>query len=383
MPWNVFQDDGRYCVHKLNDDGSKGEQVACHDTEEQARRQVEALYANNPEARAPKTYTAADREKANTMSDGSFPIDNVADLKRAIASYGRGNPPPSAARKAAIKAHIIRRARALGAMDQLPEDWRSMSDDNGEHRSIDFDTLGLEKRSVELSDVDLSGDGLHFSGYAAMFDVEADLGDFTESVSRGAFRKVLGSGQNVPMFYDHDPRWGPLATTGAETLHLREDNKGLRVEADLDGDHIMLPTLRSQVRRGDVSGMSFGFVAGKGNSRIEHRGTKPHRNLIGFHRLLDVSPTWVPAYDATTLEMRSALAALRLAEDLGFNNLQQILSGAYQQLEDGAAQDHDADTSVVEQQEEQRSGVDGPMARAAARKRRLQAMGLTLPRDLR
>lgn len=57
------------------------------------------------------------------MPDGSFPIANKSDLKNAIQAFGR------AKNKAAAKAHIIRRARALGATDLLPDDWKKSSKD--------------------------------------------------------------------------------------------------------------------------------------------------------------------------------------------------------------------------------------------------------------
>ena len=51
------------------------------------------------------------------MSDGSFPIVTVGDLQNAIQAFGRaGNP-------SAAKRHIIRRAKALGRSDLLPESW--------------------------------------------------------------------------------------------------------------------------------------------------------------------------------------------------------------------------------------------------------------------
>lgn len=53
------------------------------------------------------------------MDDGSFPIKNVGDLKNAIRAVGRAKDPAKA------KAHIISRARALGATDELPDGWVS------------------------------------------------------------------------------------------------------------------------------------------------------------------------------------------------------------------------------------------------------------------
>jgi HK97 family phage prohead protease len=234
-------------------------------------------------------------------------------------------------------------------------------------------------RSVPLTDVSISDDGLRFSGYAAVFDKEANLGDFTEEIRRGAFRKVLAKGDNVPMYWDHDERIPPLATTRGGTLRLSEDATGLHVEATLDNDHYMTSTLRSMVRRGDVSGMSFGFIAGQGNQIVEERAGKPHRVLTGFRMLLDVSPTWNPFYEGTSVEMRSALAEVRKAQ---LESEQRVVSGEYQQADDGAT---DTGTEVVreavdEAVQERDSGVSEAQAELAARGRRLQLMGLSLPK---
>ena len=53
------------------------------------------------------------------MPDGSYPIVNRGDLQNAIQSYGR------ASNKGAVKEHIMRRARALGLEDMLPEQWKN------------------------------------------------------------------------------------------------------------------------------------------------------------------------------------------------------------------------------------------------------------------
>lgn len=57
----------------------------------------------------------ADSGKA--LPDGSFPIVTVGDLRNAISAFGR------AGNKAAAKRHIIKRAKALGRTDLLPEEW--------------------------------------------------------------------------------------------------------------------------------------------------------------------------------------------------------------------------------------------------------------------
>ncbi len=56
-------------------------------------------------------------EHGKALPDGSYPIRNRRDLKDAIRSYGRAKD------KAEAKRWIKRRARALNAEDELPEDW--------------------------------------------------------------------------------------------------------------------------------------------------------------------------------------------------------------------------------------------------------------------
>jgi len=63
-----------------------------------------------------------DAKDGHALPDGSFPIDSVSDLENAVQAYGR------AKNKAAAKRHIIRRAKALGATDKLPEGWTSSTE---------------------------------------------------------------------------------------------------------------------------------------------------------------------------------------------------------------------------------------------------------------
>jgi hypothetical protein len=46
MPYQVYKSGEKYCVHKKNPDGSKGKRIACHDSENKAKRQMRAIYAS-------------------------------------------------------------------------------------------------------------------------------------------------------------------------------------------------------------------------------------------------------------------------------------------------------------------------------------------------
>lgn len=57
-------------------------------------------------------------EQGLAMPDGSYPIVTVEDLRNAIQAFGRTDNPR------ATKEHIMRRARALGRTDLIPENWK-------------------------------------------------------------------------------------------------------------------------------------------------------------------------------------------------------------------------------------------------------------------
>lgn len=74
------------------------------------------------------TFTQEQRERlarqGKAMQGGRFPIRNRSDLDNAISAVGRTRPNTAAAR-AKVRRFIIRRARALGASDAIPDSWAS------------------------------------------------------------------------------------------------------------------------------------------------------------------------------------------------------------------------------------------------------------------
>lgn len=62
MPWKVFREGGKFCLHKMNPDGSKGATVHCHDTAEMARRQQAALYVSEKKELSPDDIVILDED---------------------------------------------------------------------------------------------------------------------------------------------------------------------------------------------------------------------------------------------------------------------------------------------------------------------------------
>lgn len=93
-----------------------------------------------------RDYTQAERDQmaasGGALPDGSFPIANRADLENAIHAIGRASDPEKA------RAHIIARARALGAEDLIPDSWQ---DPEGAPKSFDPTEAGPTGATKEHS----------------------------------------------------------------------------------------------------------------------------------------------------------------------------------------------------------------------------------------
>ena len=89
---------------------------------------------------------------------------------------------------------------------------------------------------------------MRLAGYAALFDVRDRGGD---TVRQGAF---AGAKAPVPLLWQHDP----ARRIGTVTA-LHEDERGLRVEAVIDGRGGCAKAAAAMLGEGEVGGLSFGY----------------------------------------------------------------------------------------------------------------------------
>jgi len=284
-------------------------------------------------------------------ADGSYsyPIADEDDLKNAIRAVGRGNADHDAIRK-----YVIKRAKALGSSDLIPDNWNadgSLKETNGvwstqEQRETFNDTytaltgavcdgyggdycsawvqdftdsqvifyaqgelwaddysledggavtLGgepqrvrpvteyvprsasdaewrkrradeakgtLERRQFDATGMEIreADDGtITLTGYASVTETPYEVGFYTETIKRGAFKRTLREDPDVQLLVNHEGL--PLARTKSGTLRLSENDRGLFVEADLDPEDPDVQALVRKMKRGDIDQMSFAFQA--------------------------------------------------------------------------------------------------------------------------
>lgn len=163
---------------------------------------------------------------------------------------------------------------------------------------------GADERRVAYTTLEMREDvaGNRLVGYAAVFDSPSEPMPFTEYVKRGAFQKTIKDGADVRLLIDHEGV--PLARTKSGTLMLEEDERGLKVIADLDPLNPDAARVISAMRRGDMSQMSFAFRTIK-DAWSDDRSVRELREV----QLFDVSVVTFPAYEATVAELRNSNTA--------------------------------------------------------------------------
>ena len=156
-----------------------------------------------------------------------------------------------------------------------------------------------EKRTIAYSNLEVraENEGRTIVGYAAVWDSPSEFMGFTEYVKRGAFSKTLNDGADVRLLIDHEGV--PLARSKSGTLALEEDERGLRVEAELDPANPDAARIMSAMKRGDLSQMSFAFRTVK-DSWNNDRTVRELREV----QLYDMSVVTFPAYEQTVAELR-------------------------------------------------------------------------------
>jgi uncharacterized protein len=192
--------------------------------------------------------------------------------------------------------------------DDLSEDDRSFAfhrSPEPEFGNVSGMTEQVETRRITFNKFELragqAGDGMSFSGYAAVFNSDSEPLPFIERIAPGAFAKSLKSRNNIRMYMNHDSSM-LLGTTRSKTVRLAEDSKGLFVDADLP-DTSVGRDLSVLMQRGDVDSMSFGFTVPQGGDRWSDDGSRRELRQI---RLFEVSVvTGFPAYAATSASVRS------------------------------------------------------------------------------
>lgn len=149
------------------------------------------------------------------------------------------------------------------------------------------------------------------SGFATLYDTETDLGYFTLSIDKKAFKESIEAGDDVVALLNHDLNF--VLGRSPKTLSLDwNQKKGLWTETIL-ASHGLGSQVKEQISRGDLNQMSVAFVI-QSEEVTREENKAPHVRVTKA-RLEDISAVTFGQYPDTTLEV-SKLSARPVSEDM-------------------------------------------------------------------
>jgi uncharacterized protein len=264
--------------------------------------------------------------EARAIAEGNVTADKWVRIRAWIARHlvdldsPDANPSSPSYPSAGVVAHLLwgsgpskasaRRTLkyAEGVVARLEEENRaSISQESEQMAKIEKRTneVQFELRAVE------GGDGMTFTGYAAVFNSPSEPLPFIERIAPGAFKRSLKARNDIKLLWNHDTG-SVLGSTRAGTLKLEEDSHGLRVTAVLP-ETTLGKDVRTLVQRGDVNAMSFGFSVPANGDTWNTDGTERTLRSVRIH---EVSIVAFPAYSQTagTAAVRSFDGVAKRAE---------------------------------------------------------------------
>jgi len=229
-----------------------------------------------------------------------YPIDTAAHAKSAWSYINQASNAAqySSADLAKVKSRIMAACRKFGI-------------DVGGSQMNSRPHLGSCVRAFNF-EMEPASDGRTLEGHAAVFNSPARIrdlhGDFDEIILPGAFRASLERRTPVMQFeHGRDPRVGAVPIAAISDIH--EDEHGLFVRARLFDNPVVEP-VRQAIEGGAIKGMSFRFQVPDGGDTWSSRTADVDLRQIADTDTSEIGPVVFPAYDTTSVTVRSLLAQL-------------------------------------------------------------------------
>lgn len=161
----------------------------------------------------------------------------------------------------------------------------------------------MDKRYINIQELRTSDEDNNpvIEGYFAVFgDIYEVWDGATESIAPGAFDESISG--DVRSLYNHNDDL-VLGRTSAGTMELRQDSHGLWGRVKINTNDTEAMNAYERIKRGDITGCSFGFNIAEENTEIRDDGTV-HWTITKVNPLYEISPCTFPAYEATHVSAR-------------------------------------------------------------------------------
>ena len=243
--------------------------------------------------------------EARAMARGSVTADKWVRLRAWIARHladldsPAANPNSDDYPSAGVVAHLLWGSgpskRAAQRTLRYAEGVVARLEEENEGRAKGEALAKLETRVTPIDfEVREGENGMTFEGYAAVFNTPSEPLPFIERIAPGAFKRSIEARNDIKLLWNHDTGT-VLGSSRAGTLSLIEDERGLKVRADLPNTTAGRDAAEL-LRRGDVDSMSFGFSVPTGGDEWSADGSERTLRSVRLH---EVSIVAFPAYTST------------------------------------------------------------------------------------
>ena len=245
--------------------------------------------------------------EARAMAAGNVTADKWVRIAAWIARHmddldaPAANPSNDDFPSAGVVAHLlwgsgVTKRAAERTMNYAEGVVARLEEENRELVSVEAKEMAKIETRLMVSPFEVrdNGEGMTFTGYAAIFNSRSEPLPFREKIAPGAFKRSLRARNDIKLLWNHDAGQ-VLGSSRAGTLRLEEDGYGLRVSADLP-DTQQGRDAAYLIKRGDVNAMSFGFSVPAGGDDWSSDGMERTLNSVRLH---EVSIVAFPAYSET------------------------------------------------------------------------------------
>lgn len=169
-----------------------------------------------------------------------------------------------------------------------------------------------EQRTIDSSNCtykkEFDGDGNHteyISGIGIIYNSETEIiPGVYELIRPGAFSKSLNRFRELKCFINHDPSQILSTTKSNPPLEITDNEESLNFRSPIP-ETTYGKDLAINVGMGNISGASFSFMINEGGDKLSMDDSGNYHREILSAEIYEIGPVTNPAYQQTTVSLRS------------------------------------------------------------------------------
>lgn len=176
---------------------------------------------------------------------------------------------------------------------------------NARWKDREFREFSFEIRAAALTEGENADEALYVEGYAVRFNESTVMYEYSDiQYKEKVADTALAQADMTDVIFNYNHGGKVMARTRNKTLELKVDSKGLFIRARLDGTEEGRK-IYEEIKGGYIDRMSYAYTVKEASYDNETRT----RTILRIKKVYDVSAVDIPAYDTTSISVRSFFEA--------------------------------------------------------------------------